>query len=120
MKARTSMALFRWIGASIFAAVVIACAAPEPVVVNSAEFGDGWPFHAGAATLHCGGPGAIWAEIDGQHYPLNALAPGWVAEKHPEITLSDLESAWRDDPNRPGSKADLGPVMDRALAICEG
>lgn len=102
------------------AALFAACGPSEPVVVSSADFGDAWPFHAEEATLFCEGPQAIWAEIDGQHYPLNALAHGWVKERHPDITLIPLETAWRDQPDNPGAKSDLGPVMDVALAICDG
>ena len=111
----------RWMGAAVLSTVIfIACATTEPVVVSSAEYGALWPFHPGEATLYCGGAGAIWAEIDGQHYALNALASAWVEERHPDVVLSDLAPIWRDDPNLPGTKADLGPVMDRALAICGG
>ena len=111
----------RWMGAVVLPTmIIIGCATNEPVIVSSAEYGALWPFHAGEATLYCGDTGAIWAEIDGQHYALNALAPAWVEERHPDVVLSDLAPIWRDDPNLPGTKADLGPVMDRALAICGG
>lgn len=108
------------IGAAAVALTIAACAGAQPVVVSNQEFGDRWPFHADAATLHCEGPSAIWAQIGGEYYALNALAPGWLAERYPDFILGDLETVWRDDPNNPERKTDLGPVMDRALAICGG
>ncbi len=104
--------------AVVMAMALVACGTSAPITVSSAEFGDAWPFHVETATLYCEGPRAIWAEVGGQYYALNPLASVWVAERHPDITFSDLETVWRDDPANPGAKSDLGPVMDRALAIC--
>ncbi len=110
----------RTVAIALATVILVACEANDPIMVTSAEFGDAWPFHASEATLYCEGPRAIWAEIGGQYYALNPLAPQWVAEQHPDITLNDLDTVWRDNPDRTGAKADLGPVMDRALAICDG
>ena len=121
MGARRAMNLPKLAGWAVaIAMAVAACTSAPPVTVSDAEFGDAWPFHVETATLYCEGPDAIWAEIAGQYYALNPIAPVWVAERHPDIALSNLATVWRDDPNNPGTKSDLGPVMDRALAICHG
>jgi hypothetical protein len=32
----------------------------------------------------------------------------------------DFDVIWRDDSNTPGMKVNIGPMLDRGLALCEG
>jgi len=76
-----------------------------------------WPFTVDSATLLCtkgaGGYERVVVVANGEMYALNGTAK--------DVGLwPPFEPIWRDDPKAPGLKVNIGPVIDRGLALCGG
>ncbi|WP_083421673.1 DUF2511 domain-containing protein [Mycobacterium ulcerans] len=77
-----------------------------------------WPFTVDSATLFCtkpAGPQSERVTVVANHemYALNGTAQDanlWPA----------FDPIWRDDPIAPGMKINIGPMIERGLALCEG
>lgn len=86
-------------------------------LVEQETWTDGpWPFTSDRATLNCtkGAEGERVTVIANQEmYALNGTAKS--ANLWP-----DFDVIWRDDSNTPGMKVNIGPMLDRGLALCEG
>ncbi|WP_281492559.1 DUF2511 domain-containing protein [Klebsiella pneumoniae] len=50
-------------------------------------------------------------------YPLNGMASSAV--KSGKMEGYDLDTVWKDDPNYPGVKMSISPVLDSALRLCK-
>lgn len=73
-----------------------------------------------SATLHCEvvsrirrDQRAVWVEVRGEKYGVNGTARGWLGE-----TRWKLHDIWRDDPNFPGNKVGVDPLIQDGLALC--
>jgi hypothetical protein len=87
----------------------------EPGAVSKAELGEEWPFTVSEGVIHCegsGGVGAVTFEANGTTYAVNGFA------KDQDVG-ADIEEIWADDPTAPGLKKNIGPIIDRGLALCE-
>lgn len=88
--------------------------------ITRAAYGAGWPLTVNSATLHCEElhrlPGvtkhAVWVEVRGEKYGVNGTARGWLGE-----TRWKLHDIWRDDPNFPGNKVSVDPLIQDGLAL---
>ena len=87
----------------------------EPGAVSKGELGEEWPFSVSEGVLHCegsGGVGAVTFEADGTTYAVNGFAKELEAG-------ADIEEIWANNPAIPGTKKNIGPIIDRGLALCE-
>ncbi|WP_231744606.1 DUF2511 domain-containing protein [Mycobacterium sp. GA-1199] len=86
-------------------------------LVERATWTEGpWPFTVDSATLMCtkgAGGERVTVVADREMYALNGTAR--AANLWPPF-----DPIWRDDPNAPGVKVDIGPMIDRGLALCGG
>lgn len=94
--------------------------APNRGSLSSADYGDKWPLSVSSGTAVCikDGPLRIaMFESGGRRYAVNGTAksPGNM-QRH---NLADVKEIWREDPTNPGARIPIGPVLDRALAMCE-
>lgn len=99
-----------WIVAfAIVAALLVSCASGEEI--TRSDYGEDWPLTVAQAQLHCNRD-AVWVTIEGDDYALN----GWAQtlRKLPPLP----RSLWRDNPAIPGSKIDVGTLIDDGLALC--
>ena len=85
------------------------------VSVTRAEWGDAWPFKVDSGTVDCvnslgNGNGAAVFRYGGKTYALNGYAQsrGYM----------NLRPIWRDNPDIPGTKIDIGPMIKLALGQC--
>jgi Protein of unknown function (DUF2511) len=78
--------------------------------IRRADFRKWWPFKVKEGTLVCVGAGAVTFEANGTVYAVNGTAGGQG--------FAEIELIWRDDPDNPGLKVNIGPVIDRGLALC--
>lgn len=83
------------------------------VTVSRADFGDQWPLTVDGGTLRCEAD-AVSLEARGVVYAVNGTA------ESRDIGV-DIDPVWADDPDSPadlGLKENIGPLIDRGLALC--
>jgi hypothetical protein len=85
--------------------------------VSREEFGGDWPLTVDEGTLNCEGAAEVGAVTftapNGVTYAVNGLAIG--QDRWPEI-----DAIWADNPDIPGTKKNIGPLIDRGLELCDG
>lgn len=86
-------------------------ATPEPGYVSRAMLGDAWPLTVEEGTLACSGLGAVTFNAGGMTYAVNGLAQG-------STDLPEIDVIWADDPTGAAPKKDIGPLIERGLALC--
>jgi hypothetical protein len=76
--------------------------------------GDRWPLTVNSGLLRCEGSNGFGAVVfrapDGMDYGVNGVALG----KH----FADIKPIWRKDPDSPGLRIDIGPLIDIGLTLC--
>ncbi len=78
--------------------------------ISREEYGENWPFTVDSGRLECWrGPAAVFV-ADGTVYQLNGVAK--------QMGHAPIDPIWRDNPAIPGTKISLGPVIQRALKLC--
>lgn len=78
--------------------------------ISREEYGENWPFTVDSGRLECWrGPAAVFV-TDGTVYQLNGVAK--------QMGHAPIDPIWRDNPAIPGTKISLGPVIQRALKLC--
>lgn len=102
-----------------------AAAAPAPVAAEEEEWttisrydmaaGD-WPLTVEWVEVWCDGKdgyGAVYARgPEGRVYAVNGTARNWSPE------MSDIRPIWRKDPDIPGARINIGPIIDAGLETC--
>ena len=90
-------------------------------VVTRAEFGADWPLTVDGGTLRCKFPDserpqmhALLIEVGSDSYALNGVARTHAARNG----WRDVEAVWRDNPQIPGTKVAVTPLIERAEALC--
>ncbi|MYE60490.1 MAG: DUF2511 domain-containing protein [Candidatus Dadabacteria bacterium] len=72
--------------------------------------GEDWPFTVESVSLRCAGS-AVWIVHEGLNYPINGTARVRLSTGLP---LGDL---WRNDPDVPGLKINIGPEISEGLKL---
>jgi len=96
-------------------AAPLALAAP-PKLISAEEFGAAWPFVPEEMHLQCL-PGKAVVVTDpetGRMYGLNGPANG----KARQLGLDPLEQVWAESSSIPGSRVNVGPVIEAGLKLC--
>ncbi|MDD2811013.1 DUF2511 domain-containing protein [Rhodoferax sp.] len=84
------------------------------LVLSRAQMKEAWPFTVERGTLKCTG-GFVTFEVGNKTYAVNGsaktkgLSIGWV----------DVAAIWRDNPEIPGTKISIGPVISKGLVLCQ-
>ena len=116
--------MYRILIAAILALFVLACEDNGPTI-SEEDYGDKWPLTVAEAEIHCEQVSdrpvlaMVWVEADGFAYPLNGTAISLLKDKRPELKVRALMSIWRDSPTFPGSRVNIGPLIDDGLEMCE-
>jgi hypothetical protein len=79
--------------------------------VTRAQFVDEWPLTVDGGDLRCENGAVVFEGDDGGLYAVNGTAK---ANGTPGI-----EPIWADDPDLPGVKINIGPLIDRGLELCD-
>jgi len=80
------------------------------VEVNREYYGDDWPFTVDSGRVECRQGGAAVLVVGDWVYQLNGVA----AQKG----YADVSPIWRDNPEIPGTKIDIGKVRQLASSQC--
>lgn len=90
-------------------------------VVTRAEFGADWPLTVDGGTLRCKFPDserpqlhALLIEVGGDSYALNGVARTHAARNG----WRDVKAVWRENPQIPGTKVAITPLIERASVLC--
>lgn len=96
------------------AGALAACGGDAPSEqLGRADWGDEWPLTVDSGTVRCEDGGLVLFEADGTTYAVN----GTAMSQRPE--LPEVDEIWADNPDIPGAKIDIGPVLDSGLELCE-
>ena len=92
------------------------------VEVKQSQFGDKWPFSVEAGRITCTTIRVdtltlqiLTFTVGDKVYALNGAARG-------RATTSgwlDIDSIWKDNPKKPGTKIDISPIMKKGLEACD-
>lgn len=91
-------------------ALVLASCSKRGVKVSRAEYGDAWPLTVESGRLECVPPSAIIFHSGGETYAVNGTADS--------LGYRDIRPIWRDNPDGPTPKINIGPLIKRGLAYC--
>ena len=95
------------------AAAPVTSAAASAHQISKADLGDAWPLTVDSGVLNCYGSGGVGSATfkspDGTEYALNGIAKGKYPDIDPLVAASDI----------PGTKRDIGTLIERALLYCE-
>lgn len=76
-----------------------------------------WPLTVSKGVVRCegsdGSGSVIFRAPDGTDYAVNGTAKA-VKQDLPEIA-----AIWKKDPDVPGTRINIGPVIDRGLELCK-
>jgi hypothetical protein len=87
--------------------------------ITRAEYGDKWPFTVDEGVLSFRDTGRtvgttrmveVTFTADGVTYGINGTAKG-------NDRYSDVDAIWANNPSCPGARKDIGPILDRGLAL---
>jgi hypothetical protein len=91
---------------------------PGRLRVSREEFGERWPLTVDAGELECRQKGAgpagrmVLFHAEGRTYAVNGTAI--THSGHPRI-----DPIWRDNPDIPGTKIPITPLLNAGLKLCE-
>lgn len=84
-------------------------AGARAVRISAAEYSREWPFTVDEGVLRCEGSSVIF-RAEGTDYAVN----GTARSEYPGI-----EPIWKKDPDVPGTRINIGDVLDRGLELCD-
>lgn len=86
--------------------------------ISQSDMGEEWPLTVSSGILKCEEPKEnelnvqiVTFEAEGKIYAVNGIAKGREAGE-------DIDPIWADNPNIPGAKKDIGPLISRGRALC--
>lgn len=80
--------------------------------MSRTDLGDDWPLTVDKGVVSCEGAGEVYFTAHGTRFAVNGLALG-------ADTAPDIDAIWAKDPDIKGLKIDIGPIIDRGLALCD-
>lgn len=91
--------------------------AAQQDLISATDFADAWPFTFEEAYVacHAGNAVTVMDAESGRMYPLNGAASG----KARALGLDDLQSVLLDNPEIPGTKVSVSPVIEKGLTLCQ-
>jgi hypothetical protein len=90
---------------------VFALAASTPVSRETMR--DEWPLTLGSGVLGCE-RGAVTFSANGVTYAINGTA---MAQGR-KLGWRDIREVWKDNPAIPGTKINIGPMIEKGLLLC--
>ncbi|WP_438455303.1 DUF2511 domain-containing protein [Vreelandella venusta] len=82
----------------------------EGEVITSEEFGDKWPFTVDEGRIECREAGALVFVHGDFEYQLNGIAT--------QQGYTSINSIWRWNPDIPGARISITPIIQRAQSLC--
>lgn len=78
--------------------------------ISESDYGDQWPLTVPSGTLQCEAD-AVTFTAGGVTYAVNGMATT-------RDFGVDIDPIWRPNPDIPGAKVSIGPLIDDGLALC--
>ena len=101
---------------TLLAATACSSGSVDGTHIGRADLGDAWPLTVEEGTLACNGSGGVgevfFTAPEGTAYAVNGAAKS-------NERLADVTPIWADNPDINGLKKDIGPLIDKGLALCE-
>ena len=92
------------------------------VKVTESEYGKKWPFTVSEGTILCEtipnqrpNIAILTFKVGSKEYALNGLAKARMEKRG----FKDIVEIWKDDPEIPGAKVSVGPMIARGLKLAE-
>ncbi|ASK18374.1 DUF2511 domain-containing protein [Halomonas sp. N3-2A] len=79
-------------------------------LVTKDEFGENWPFTVDEGRIECREAGALVFVRGEFEYQLNGTAS--------QLGYTSINSIWRWNPDIPGTRISITPIIQRAQALC--
>ena len=119
MKRLLKLSLIIFGGAAVGLVVLLVFASltgsPRREIITKAEYGDRWPLTVERGTVECVPAFSVIFHTGGVTYAVN----GWAMTN---TDYPDVREIWLDDPDADraarGLKINIGPIIDRGLALC--
>jgi hypothetical protein len=101
----------------VLSVAIVACAGTpgaggKSERVSRADFGEEWPLTVDSGVLSCEEGGFVYFTADDTRYAVNGFA----------LTKGDaprIDAIWANDPTDASLRRNIGPLIDRGLALCE-
>lgn len=102
-----------------FLALLFSGCGSDGTKITSAEYGDKWPFTVNEGILSCKDTGSVVGSTrmlevtltaNGVTYALNGTAKQ-------NTNYANVDPIWANNPSLPGTKKDIGPIIDRGLQL---
>ena len=77
--------------------------------VSAADFSSEWPLTVDEGVLRCEGSSVVFRTPEGDDYAVNGTA---------RAEYPDIEPIWKSDPAVPGTRINIGDLLDRGLELC--
>lgn len=90
---------------------VLALAASTPVSRETMK--DEWPLTVSSGVLGCE-RGAVTFSANGITYAVN----GTATAQGRKLGWRDIREVWKDNPAIPGTKTNIGPMIEKGLFLC--
>jgi hypothetical protein len=85
------------------------------VTISKQEYGNDWPFSCEKGILSCEQNGLVTFTTGGKTYAINGAART-AAERR---GWNEVHPIWRNNPEFPGTKINIGPIIRRGLDLCK-
>ena len=95
----------------LVALLVLGCGDGGYHTISRADLGAAWPLTVDSGSLRCEPPGAVIFTANGTDYAVNGAATS--------KGYADIGPIWADNPDPAIPKMDIGPLLDRGLAMCD-
>jgi hypothetical protein len=84
------------------------------LTVQRSDLGDAWPFTVERGVISCVRAGEVLFAANGNIYAVN----GWALTNRAQKGYRDVAEIWSTNPAIPGAKVNIGPIINRGLALC--
>lgn len=81
----------------------------DAAYLTRVEFGEAWPLTVDRVQVFCTGNGGIVVADGAQRYALNGAAQSQAPAINP---------IWKDNPEIPGTKINIAPLIERGQTLC--
>lgn len=99
---------------SLSAALALSACGNSDMEVSSNSYDGEWPFTVNSGVVKCindNGTKLAVFESEGTEYQLNGAAKS--------RGYTDISTIWKDNPDIPGTKISVGPMIQLALSQCD-
>ena len=86
--------------------------------VTQSDFGSNWPLTVSNGTLSCsplGDLGIVTFSANEKTYAVNGIAKGRAKQNG----WRPIDEIWKANPTVPGTKINIGPLIDKGLSLCK-